>query len=340
MPIHRVHIDPGSALNLISTTTLKELGIPPSKLSHTSVSVFGYDGSAQRPIGRIRFRLQIGDLISEVTMYAIKTPSCYNILLGRPWIHENGVVPSTLHQCIKFVSDDGLIHRVFADKKPFKGKEVHFADSQMYKDEKEKEEEKIASFVGNLQKDKGKAPQQSTEENKPSGKPEESNLSPFVVSFRSSKPLVITTKAKKTKQKTGGKFAVSFVSIIQATDSNSETEDDTSSSQADVQQVRPALTPLETPVDVKDPASATFIVLATSAKEKPIFFHRSDVSSSNSFLEPFQNEGMPQLSLYSPMAQAIMKKMGYDAQNPIGLGGGCGILTPLEPTMTKSQLED
>ncbi|XXG88176.1 hypothetical protein AAC387_Pa12g0420 [Persea americana] len=136
MPIHRVQIDPGSALNLISTSALEELGIPPSKLSHTSVSIFGYDGSAQRPIGKIRFRLQIGDLISEVTVYAIKTPSCYNILLGRPWIHENGVVPSTLHQCIKFVGDDGLIHRVFADKKPFKGKEVHFADSQMYKDEK------------------------------------------------------------------------------------------------------------------------------------------------------------------------------------------------------------
>ncbi|MBY3556128.1 retroviral-like aspartic protease, partial [Modestobacter lapidis] len=163
----RVQIDPGSALNLISTSALEEPGIPPSKLSHTSVSIFGYDGSAQRPIGKIRFKLQIGDLISEVTVYAIKTPSCYNILLGRPWIHENGVVPSTLHQCIKFVGDDGLIHRVFADKKPFKGKEVHFADSQMYKDGNEEKEEKIASFAENLQKDKGKAPQQSPGENKP-----------------------------------------------------------------------------------------------------------------------------------------------------------------------------
>ena len=118
---------------------------------------------------------------------------------------------------------------MFADKKPFKGKEVHFADSQMYMDEKEGKEEKTASFAGNLQKDKGKAPEQSWEENKPSGKLKESNRSPFVISFKSSKPLVITTKAKKTKQKTGGKLAVSFVSIIQDTDSDSETEDDTSS---------------------------------------------------------------------------------------------------------------
>ncbi|KAJ8621806.1 hypothetical protein MRB53_030335 [Persea americana] len=255
-------------------------------------------------------------------------------------MHENGVISSTLHQCIKFVGDDGLIHRVFAEKKPFKGKEVHFSDSQMYRDEKEEKEEKITSFAGNLQKDKGKAPQQSLEENKPFGKSGESNPSPFVVSFKSSKPLVITSKAKKTKQKTGGKFAVSFVSIIQDTDSDSETKDDTSSSQVDTQEVQPALVPVEAPADVEDPTSATFIVPATSAEEKPIFFHRSDASSSNSLLEPFQNEGMPQLSLYSPMAQAIMKKMGYDAQNPIGLGGGRGILILLEPTLTKSQLED
>ncbi|KAJ8649285.1 hypothetical protein MRB53_002308 [Persea americana] len=82
----------------------------------------------------------------------------------------------------------------------------------MYKDEKEGKEEKTASFAGNLQKDKGKAPQRSSEENKPFGKLKESNQSPFVISFKSSKPLVITTKAKKTEQKTGGKFAVSKAS--------------------------------------------------------------------------------------------------------------------------------
>ncbi|MBY3556112.1 hypothetical protein HGI15_22530, partial [Modestobacter lapidis] len=158
----------------------------------------------------------------------------------------SGVVPSTLHQRIKFVGNDGLVHRVFADKKPFKGKEVHFADSQMYKDENEEKEKETASFAESLQKDKGKAPQQSPEENQPSGKIEEINQSPFVVSLKSSKPLVITTKAKKTKQKPGGKFVISFVSIMQDTDSDSETEDDTSSSQADTQQAQPALTPLET----------------------------------------------------------------------------------------------
>ena len=64
MPIHGVQIDSGSALSLISTSAFEELGIPPSKLSHMSVSIFRYDRSTQRLIGKIRFRLQIGDLIS------------------------------------------------------------------------------------------------------------------------------------------------------------------------------------------------------------------------------------------------------------------------------------
>ena len=173
----------------------------------------------------------------------------------------------------------------------------------MYKDEKEeKEEEETTSFAGNHQKDKGKAPQQSLEGNKPSGKSEESNPSRFVLSFKSSKPLVITTKAKKTKQKTGGKFVVSFMSIMQYIDSDSEPENDTPSSQADTQQVQPALTPMETLAGVEDPASASFVVPAGSTEGKPIFFHRSEASSLNSLLEPFQNKGMPQQSLYSPMA--------------------------------------
>ena len=33
----------------------------------------------------------------------------YNCLLGRPWIHIVGAVPSTLHQKIKFVAERQLI---------------------------------------------------------------------------------------------------------------------------------------------------------------------------------------------------------------------------------------
>lgn len=33
----------------------------------------------------------------------------YNCLLGKPWIHEAGVVTSKLHQKLKFVKNDNLV---------------------------------------------------------------------------------------------------------------------------------------------------------------------------------------------------------------------------------------
>ncbi|MCI88177.1 gag-pol polyprotein, partial [Trifolium medium] len=33
----------------------------------------------------------------------------YSCLLGRPWIHAAGAVPSTLHQKLKFIVDDKMI---------------------------------------------------------------------------------------------------------------------------------------------------------------------------------------------------------------------------------------
>lgn len=54
---------------------LEELGIPPSKLAHTGVSILEYD---ERPVGKIRIRLQIGDLTSEATFYAIRGRACYS----------------------------------------------------------------------------------------------------------------------------------------------------------------------------------------------------------------------------------------------------------------------
>ncbi|CAL5391726.1 unnamed protein product [Camellia sinensis] len=38
----------------------------------------------------------------------IDTPSPYNIILGRPWLHTMGAVPSTLHQLLRFPTEHGV----------------------------------------------------------------------------------------------------------------------------------------------------------------------------------------------------------------------------------------
>ena len=68
-----------------------------------------------------RSRCQLGDLKMKVTCYVINADTSYNLLLGRLWIYANWIVPSTFHQCLKYVNDKGVVKMVFEEKQPFKG---------------------------------------------------------------------------------------------------------------------------------------------------------------------------------------------------------------------------
>ena len=63
--------------------------------------------------------------------YVIDAKTTYNMLLGRPWIHQNGVVSSTLHQCFKYYKN-GQVKTIVADSKPFSIAEAHFIDAKFY----------------------------------------------------------------------------------------------------------------------------------------------------------------------------------------------------------------
>ncbi|KAM2282451.1 hypothetical protein ACFXTI_031664 [Malus domestica] len=74
-----------------------------------------------------------GELKSSTIFHVIDARTSYSLLLGRPWIHANGVVPSTLHQCLKFYREG--VKMIYGDTKPFTEVESHFADAKFYMDE-------------------------------------------------------------------------------------------------------------------------------------------------------------------------------------------------------------
>lgn len=82
------------------------------------MTIQGYNADSQRAIGKIRLKCQLADLKSEITCYVIDNDTSYNLLLGRPWIQGNYVLPSTLHKCFKYVDEDKKVQTVFADRKP------------------------------------------------------------------------------------------------------------------------------------------------------------------------------------------------------------------------------
>ncbi|XP_057775222.1 uncharacterized protein LOC130994205 [Salvia miltiorrhiza] len=129
--VNRILIDGGSAVNILPLRTLKQLGIQEDELSNSQLMIQGFNHEGQRALGTTRLRLQMQDMDSTALLHVIDARTSYNMLLGRPWLHENGVIPSTLHQCFKYYQN-GVVRKVVGDHKPFTEAESHFADAKFY----------------------------------------------------------------------------------------------------------------------------------------------------------------------------------------------------------------
>ena len=99
----KVLIDNGSSLNIMPKATLDKLPFNASHLRSSSMVVRAFDDSRQDVRGEIDLPIQIGPHVCQITFQVIDINPAYNCLLGQPWIHSVGVVPSTLYQKLKFM---------------------------------------------------------------------------------------------------------------------------------------------------------------------------------------------------------------------------------------------
>ncbi|KAA3467005.1 RNA-directed DNA polymerase (Reverse transcriptase), Ribonuclease H-like protein [Gossypium australe] len=104
-----VLVDNGSALNVLPLSALKRLPIDSSHMKACQNIVRTFDGTKRRVMGRMDVPLLIGPNTYEVDFLVMDIKPSYNCLLGRPWIHSTGAVPSSLHQKLKLVTENRLV---------------------------------------------------------------------------------------------------------------------------------------------------------------------------------------------------------------------------------------
>lgn len=68
----------------------------------------------------------------KVRFFVIEANTSYSALLGRPRIHKYRVVPSTLHQCLKFLDTNGTQKCIIGKISPYTVKESHLADAKYF----------------------------------------------------------------------------------------------------------------------------------------------------------------------------------------------------------------
>ena len=92
-----VLLDNGSALNVCPLVTAIALGFSPSDFGPSTQIVEAYDGTQRIVLGTLSTHVMIGPVIYSILFQVLRIQSSFNLLLGRPWIHEAGTIPSSLH---------------------------------------------------------------------------------------------------------------------------------------------------------------------------------------------------------------------------------------------------
>ena len=106
--VKRVLIDQGSGVEAMYLDLFKGLGLKNEDLSKYDTPLIEFDGRMVIPEGQISLPVNTEGKEVMVTFMVVTSFSPYTMILGRPWIHAMGAVPSTLHVKVRLHTEQGI----------------------------------------------------------------------------------------------------------------------------------------------------------------------------------------------------------------------------------------
>src|SRR2546429_1067005 len=104
-----VMVDDGSALNVCPLKLLSKFRIETSELEPSSMVIRAYNNTKRGVEGTFVAKIKVGPVESIIDVTVLDIPATFAMLLGRPWFHTLGGVPSTLHRKIKFPLENEVV---------------------------------------------------------------------------------------------------------------------------------------------------------------------------------------------------------------------------------------
>ncbi|KAI3924870.1 hypothetical protein MKW98_031121, partial [Papaver atlanticum] len=110
--VPHVLIDNGSAVNICTLAAAKRIGVKDEYIcfrSDTARTVRGFDNEKRCVMGEFTTTVVIGLAHKKTTFLVIDINASFTMVLGRPWLHANLAVSSSLHQKLRFIYGYKLI---------------------------------------------------------------------------------------------------------------------------------------------------------------------------------------------------------------------------------------
>ncbi|KAG5528675.1 hypothetical protein RHGRI_029373 [Rhododendron griersonianum] len=114
--VHRVLVDQGSSAEILYYSAFQALGLSKDCLLPVDAPLVGFSGIPIYPLGKIVLPVYAGSVQLDVEFIVVNSPSPYNAILGRNWLHGMRAVASTLHQCVRFIGESGRQETIRGDQ--------------------------------------------------------------------------------------------------------------------------------------------------------------------------------------------------------------------------------
>ncbi|KAF5933166.1 hypothetical protein HYC85_029337 [Camellia sinensis] len=106
VPVVLVNI--GFAINVCLSRMTYAIGLKPVDFVPTAQVIWAYDNTSREVMGTVQIRTKVGPGQHDIDFHVLDVPVTFNLLLGRPWLHQVKAVSSTLHQVLKYPHGKGV----------------------------------------------------------------------------------------------------------------------------------------------------------------------------------------------------------------------------------------
>nr|CAN83382.1 hypothetical protein VITISV_024224 [Vitis vinifera] len=107
--VRRILVDPGSSTDLVQASVISHMGHSLTGLENPGRILSGFNGASTTSLGDIVLPVQASPVTLNVQFLVVEDLSPFNVILGWTWLYYMKAIPSTYHQMVSFLTEDGQI---------------------------------------------------------------------------------------------------------------------------------------------------------------------------------------------------------------------------------------
>lgn len=109
LDVRRILVDLSSSTDLLQMLAYKPMDYLPSALENPGHLLSDFNGSTTTLLGDVVLSIQVGSITLNVRFSMIDNLSLYNAIMGRAWLQKMKAIPSTHHQMVSYITEEGQV---------------------------------------------------------------------------------------------------------------------------------------------------------------------------------------------------------------------------------------